>query len=246
MNKTPYPISHRPNLIRRWIKVGLVSLCLVGLLSCAVAPPRDKQVVIEKPPSKPNNLCSVFKEKPHWIASAQKSYAKWGIPVELMMAVMFYESSFRANARPLDKQGNRISSAYGYAQAIDGTWRQFQRENNLPRTRRDDFGDAIYFIGWYASKSIAKNKDLSPYDITSLYVFYHDGWGALPEDGSRDIKRHVLEVAGKVYKRTLIYHRQLKDCPAGRQIYEASEQGARLYNTNRVPGRKSSSGGQWF
>lgn len=229
----------------RWIKIGAVCILLGGLFACTLVPSRDQQIAVEKPPAQPTDLCAIFKEKPHWIPLAQKSYDRWGIPVELMMAIIFYESSFRANARPLDRRGNRLSSAYGYAQAIDGTWRQFQRENNLPRTRRDQFGDAIYFIGWYASKSMAKNEDLSPYDITSLYVFYHDGWSALPEDGSRDIKNHVLEVASKVYKRTLIYHRQLKNCPAGRRIYEASEQGARLYNTKK-PSRKSSGSSQWF
>ena len=201
----------------------------------------------EKQPTERNNVCKIFREKPHWVAPAQASYQKWGIPVELMMAIIYHESSFRANARPRDKNGKLLSSAYGYSQAIDATWRQFQSETNMQRARRDKFGDAIYFIGWYSAKSVAANEELSPYDVASLYVFYHDGWSALPEDGSRDIHSQVLDVASKVYKRTLIYHRQLKDCGiTTERLYTKDRNGGGFRSLKEEKNRRRNGNERWF
>ena len=191
----------------------LLLICAsMGLTSCATTSSPNQHSWVESKPKHIDNLCHIFNEKPHWVEPAQTSYDKWGIPVELMMAIVRYESSFRGDARPY-RNGKRISSAYGYSQAIDGTWNIYQRENNKARARRTNFADAIDFVGWYGSKSLKGDEEVSPYDVNALYVFYHDGWGALPEDGSRKLKSEVLDVAAKVYKKTLIYHRQLKSCP---------------------------------
>lgn len=193
-----------------WIPLLLLTSLLV---SCASSPSTTSSRGGESKPKEVDNLCSIFAEKTRWVPSAKASYDKWGIPVELMMAIIRHESSFRSQARPLDKSGKRISSAYGYAQAIDGTWKIYTKENNKPRADRTSFKDAIDFVGWYSSKSIAKGDKISPFDVNALYVFYHDGWGALPEDGSRQLKPEVLKVAAKIYQQTLTYHRQLKKCP---------------------------------
>ena len=192
----------------------LLLICAsMGLASCATTSYSNQSYRVESKPKHIDNLCHIFNEKPHWVEPAQTSYDKWGIPVELMMAIVRHESSFRGDARPLDRNGKRISSAYGYSQAIDGTWNIYQRENKKNLAKRTNFADAIDFVGWYGSKSLKGGEEVSPYDVNALYVFYHDGWGALPEDGSRELKSAVLDVAAKVYKKTLIYHRQLKTCP---------------------------------
>ena len=201
----------------------------------------------ESKPKNIDNICSIFSEKEHWINSAKESHEEWGIPIELMMAIIRYESSFRSTARPLDKDGKPVSSAYGYAQAIDGTWDLYKKDNNVPRARRTDFADAIDFVGWYSSKAISKGQDISPFDVNALYVFYHDGWNALPEDGSREIKQQVLQVAGKVYQRTLIYHRQLRECPRlANSLYEG---GVATWSSDKA-GRKrngsSTKKPKWF
>lgn len=198
-------------MTRLFVLLGLI----VFITSCATSgtSPSAPTGRGESKPKNVDNICAIFNEKNRWIEPAQQSYNKWGIPVELMMAIIRHESSFRSQARPLDKKGNRVSSAYGYSQAIDGTWDIYKKENDKPRADRTKFSDAIDFVGWYSSKSISKGENISPFDVNALYVFYHDGWGALPEDGSRKLKPEVLKVAAKIYQQTLTYHRQLKDCP---------------------------------
>ena len=189
-----------------WTLVLVLPFLLDG---CATSPLSAR---MEDQPEDIENVCAIFNEKREWIDAARASYNEWGLPIELMMAIMRYESSFIANARPLDATGRRLSSAYGYAQALDGTWRQYMKEVKRKDARRDDFATAIHFVGWYANGAMDIREDLSPYDAITLYVLYHDGWTSLGED--RDAPdSHVLEVATKVYKKTLIYHNQLRECP---------------------------------
>lgn len=225
-----------------------VAIATIYMISCATSRPSEDIGSVESKPKNIDNICSIFNEKSHWIGDASNSHEKWGIPVELMMAIIRHESSFRAAARPLDSRGRRISSALGYAQAIDGTWNIYRRENNKHRAKRTSFTNAIDFVGWYSSKSIKKGDDISPFDVNALYVFYHDGWEALPEDGSRELKSEVLKVAAKVYKRTLLYHRQLKDCPA---IADALySQGVATWNSDNKKNKKRNSSSNkktnWF
>uniref|UniRef100_UPI00248E3794 transglycosylase SLT domain-containing protein n=1 Tax=Parendozoicomonas sp. Alg238-R29 TaxID=2993446 RepID=UPI00248E3794 len=131
--------------------VVLVAVAL-GLVGCAST----------TPPRKPHNLCAVFKEKPSWHRAAKKASKRWGTPVQVMMAIMYQESSYRHDVRPprpwfLFIPLPRNSSAYGYAQAQDGTWDMYLREVAPWFADRDDFEDAIDFIGWYTYKSREKN-----------------------------------------------------------------------------------------
>ena len=166
----------------------------------------------EEQPRDIENICSIFNQKEDWIDAARSSYEEWNLPIELMMAIIRYESSFIANARPLDAAGKRISSAYGYAQSLDGTWDQYKKDTGFKDARRNNFADAIHFIGWYADGAMDVQKDLSPYDVIGLYVLYHNGWASLQADRKAPDSK-VLEIATKVYKKTLIYHSQLKECP---------------------------------
>ena len=61
------------------------------------------------------------------------------------MATIYTESSFRHNAKPPRKwylgfiPGKRASSAYGYSQALDGTWDRYQKETGRWGASRTDF-----------------------------------------------------------------------------------------------------------
>ena len=48
--------------------------------------------------------------------------AKAGVDPGLLAKITNYESGFNSNARPVRKDGTRISSAHGYGQFLDGTW----------------------------------------------------------------------------------------------------------------------------
>ena len=41
------------------------------------------------------------------------------------------------------------STAKGYAQALDSTWRSYLQHNNLKQANRSSFASATDFIGWY-------------------------------------------------------------------------------------------------
>ena len=82
------------------------------------------------------------------------------------LAFIQQESKFDPEAR------SKHSTARGYPQALDGTWRDYQKVGGDHR-RRDNLRDAIDFTFWYNDKSrrllgITGRKD--------LYLAYHEGW----------------------------------------------------------------------
>jgi hypothetical protein len=97
------------------------------------------------------------------------------------MATVRKESGFRSNARPPRKKmlgfipGARQSSAYGYSQALDGTWATYKAETGNFGARRSSFDDAVDFIGWYHARS-ATALGIAPNDTYRLYLAYYLGW----------------------------------------------------------------------
>ena len=167
------------------------------------------------PPSNPHNLCSVFKEKRSWYRQAKKANEKWGTPIQIMMAIMYQESSYRHDVRPprpwfLFIPLPRNSSAYGYAQAQDGTWDMYLKETGGWFKGRDDFEDAIDFIGWYTHRT-RKVNSVSLWRADLLYLNYHEGWGGYKR-GSHKKKPWLLSTAKKVHSRASNYGAQLRRC----------------------------------
>jgi hypothetical protein len=125
----------------------LVALVILG--GCATAP---RQV---------SNVCAVFDQRDGWINNWQKDATRasreFGVPVHVLMATIYTESGFRPYARPPRTKllgfipWKRASSAYGYSQALNGTWDRYKRETGRWTASRSNFGDAIHFIGWYQS-----------------------------------------------------------------------------------------------
>lgn len=151
-------------------KLLLVSLLLFA--GCASAP---KQV---------NNACAIFDEKDGWFNSwhkaAKDSSREFGVPIPVLLATINTESGFQPYARPPRKKflwifpGARASSAYGYSQALDGTWDQYRSATGRSGASRTDFADAIHFIGWYHATSNRKNG-ISLSDPYNLYMAYYSG-----------------------------------------------------------------------
>ena len=88
-------------------RIGVVAACLMALTACST-----------RPPAQPENLCQIFREKPEWHEAALKMNEKWGTPVQVVMAMMYQESSFVHDAQPpmqyfLFIPTGRASSAYG-------------------------------------------------------------------------------------------------------------------------------------
>ena len=170
-------------------------------------------------PSNPHNLCSIFAEKRSWLGSwyedAKKSERRWGSPIPVMMAIMFQESSYIDDARPRRARFLgiplwwRISSAYGYSQAKTDTWHWYERSVGR-NADRDDFDDAIDFIGWYNRQSYEQNG-IALNDSYALYLAYHEGHGGY-RAGSYNSKQWLLDVAASVRDRANTYSQQLSSC----------------------------------
>lgn len=170
----------------------------------------------EPPPRQPGDLCAIFAEKRHWYRSARRSFEAWGVPEAVQMAIIHRESGFRQRARPPRRKllwilpGPRPSSAYGYAQAIDSTWAQFQISTGRPRASRRDFGDVAFFVGWYGDQ-IHRQAGVAKDDAENLYLAYHEGPAGYRR-GTHQAKAWLLGVARKVESRAVRYQRQYDGC----------------------------------
>lgn len=95
-------------------------------------------------------------------------------------AIIRQESTFEFDARPpRDKllgfiPWKRPSNAYGYAQALESTWAWYEKDTGRHGADRDDFGDAIDFVGWYTHQSQAV-AGISKWDPYNQYLAYHEG-----------------------------------------------------------------------
>jgi len=168
------------------------------------------------PPRNPDNICEIFRENGEWYEDAADSYERWGIPIPVMMAILHQESKYIGDAKPPRTTclwifpGPRPSSAYGYAQVLDGTWEEYQESTDNSWADRDDFGDAIDFVGWYCALSV-KKCGISGNNARNLYLAYHEGRGGYNRKTYAK-KAWLLKVASKVQKRAVKYRSQLAAC----------------------------------
>ncbi len=184
---------------------------LLGVLLLASCGGGSKQ-----PPSRLNDACSIAREKPDYIKAFKKTERKWGVPVHVQMATIYQESRYRHDARtphryvlgviPMGRQ----SSAFGYSQALDGTWEEYQRETGRRRAKRDRIRDASDFIGWYMNKSHERNG-INLGDTRNQYLAYHEGHTGYAR-GSYNQKSWLLNVASDVDARANLYQAQLAGC----------------------------------
>ncbi len=168
------------------------------------------------PPSQINNACAIFNEKTDWYEAAYDSYKKWGVPVHVQLAIMHQESRFVSDARPPRQKlfwfipWTRPSSAYGYAQVKDSTWDWYKKKTGNYFADRDDFEDAVDFIGWYGNMS-HRMLGISKWDAYAQYLAYHEGHGGYKRKTYRK-KKWLLQVARKVKANASRYARQLRQC----------------------------------
>mgnify|MGYP000134853165 FL=1 len=167
-------------------------------------------------PKNTHNICNIFHEKDDWYNEVKASYKKWGLPIHINMAIMHQESRFVADAQPPRPKllgfipWFRSSSAYGYAQAQDGTWDDYLESAGDWGADRDDFADATDFIGWYCSIS-HQRLGISKWDTKNLYLAYHEGHGGYKRKTYLK-KRWLINTANKVTKKSQQYNSQLSTC----------------------------------
>jgi hypothetical protein len=160
------------------------------------------------PPSNAADACSILDEKRGWEDHVFDAARKWNVSPGTILAFMRQESGFRPDARPVDRNGNRLSSAYGYSQALDGTWAQYERDQG--GAKRKSFEDSADFIGWYLDL-VSKQASISKADARNLYLAYHEGPAGYRR-GSYSGKAWLMPVASRVASQASTYDDQLRGC----------------------------------
>ena len=163
-----------------------------------------------------DNACDIVDERPHYLAAMQTAERRWGVPVFVQMATIYQESKFVGNAKTPRKYAlgfipaGRRSSAYGYSQALDGTWDNYVADTRSFGARRNKIEDATDFIGWYMDRT-EKKLGISKWDAGRQYLAYHEGHGGYAR-GSHNQKAWLLRVASEVGQRSEKYQMQLAAC----------------------------------
>lgn len=193
--------------MRSLIQIPLVAASALVLFGCAATPPERQ-----------DNLCEIFEQEPGWYDDAYTSERRWGIPINIQMAIVQRESSFRARVRPARTKllgfipWRRPSSAAGYAQAQDPAWQDYLATTGRSRlfASRADMSDALDFIGWYNYTS-HQRLGIGRDDPYNLYLAYHEGHTGYRR-GSWRGKPKVQQTARQVSERAERYGRQLPAC----------------------------------
>ena len=169
--------------------------------------------------SAPRNLddaCSIARERPQYMRAMERTERRWGVPVHVQMATIYQESKFIGNARTPRRYAlgvipmGRQSSAYGYSQALDGTWGDYLSERGRFGKRRDDIDDATDFMGWYMRETY-ESLGIALDDARNQYLAYHEGRAGYRR-GSYRAKSWLMRVAGEVAARADNYQVQLAVC----------------------------------
>jgi len=168
------------------------------------------------PPSKSSNVCSIFKEKHSWHKAAKRASKRWNTSLPVAMAILYQESSFKHNARPPRRYllgfipWKRVSSAYGYAQVIDGTWEAYRKSTGNFGAKRNRFADSVDFVGWYNRVAMKKNG-VGVNDAYNLYLNYHEGTAGYAR-GTHKKKPTLQGIALRVQQRSERYAAQYAGC----------------------------------
>lgn len=102
-----------------------------------------------------------------------------------------------------------VSTAYGYSQALNGVWKQYEKSIG-GSADRTDFADALDFMNWYMTRT--KNINHIPVnDAMRQYLAYHEGWGGYSRR-SYARNRGLITIAKRVGKRASLYERQYAGC----------------------------------
>ena len=162
------------------------------------------------------DACSLIEAKRSWRTALIKSETKWKVSAGMQLSFILTESNFRPRAKTPRKYflgifpTGRLSSAFGYAQAIDGTWEEYQKKSGNRFSSRTDFSDSVDFIGWYANETRRK-LGISKLDVYNQYLAYHQGHRGY-QRGAFKSKPNLLKVAQRTEENARKFDGQLQNC----------------------------------
>lgn len=169
-------------------------------------------------PHNTDDCCALFQKNFSWYRATKHAEKKWGIPIAVQLAIIKQESDFQAKIKPKRQTllgfipWRRPSSAYGYGQVLDHTWRQYLKDNKRWSllTSRHDIADVTDFIGWYCYQ-VSKKTRIAKTDAANLYLAYHEGSSGYIKKSFRK-KPWLQTIAKKVAANAKRYHEQLQRC----------------------------------
>ena len=180
-------------------------LVVISISGCFSTPAREV-----------TNICNLLDEKVSWYRAAKLSEDKWKVPMHLQMAIIHQESRFASKAKPPRNKilgiipGARPTDSFGYTQAKKATWEWYQLKTGNKTAKRDNFADAVDFVGWYASQS-SLISNISKTDTYNQYLAYHEGHGGFNKK-SYESKAWLIDIAKKVESKSNTYKTQLSQC----------------------------------
>lgn len=163
-----------------------------------------------------DNACAIIDERPQYYRALRATEREWGVPVHVQMATIYQESRFIGDARTPHRYAlgvipmGRQSSAFGYSQALDGTWEEYQRATRSFGARRQNIRDATDFMGWYMNNTRERNG-IPLHDARNQYLAYHEGHTGYAR-GSYNSKPWLVRIADEVATRAQTYQLQLASC----------------------------------
>ena len=137
--------------MKKLIVLGLAILIILS--GCFSTPAREVA-----------NICDLLDEKVSWYKAVKESEEKWGAPMHLQLAIINQESHFASNAKPPRNKifgiipGARPTTSFGFTQAKKATWDWYQLKTGNKSAKRNDFADAVDFVGWYVNQSALRSK----------------------------------------------------------------------------------------
>ncbi len=186
---------------------AILTVCILG--SCGLVPSGTA-------PRNLDNACSIVEQRPRYLKAFIATERRWGVPINVQMAVIYQESRFKANAKTPMRYilgiipRGRQSSAYGYAQALNGTWDEYKKSTGRFAARRSNISDATDFMGWYMNNT-KRSNGVPLSDTKNQYLAYHEGQTGYAR-GSYRKKSWLIGVAEKVSRRASKYKTQLRRC----------------------------------
>jgi len=187
----------RPKPAIHFVLVALIALC--GTFTNPVKATAASDI---------ENACTIMQERASWHGAAKAAAQKWNVPMPAILAVIHQESRFKATAAA------RHSSAYGFAQVLDGTWNWYRKANKTKTADRTSFADSADFIGWYMAHA-EERIGLPTHDVASHYLVYHEGHVGY-RSGRWQAKPRLMNVAEKVARIASRYEEQLRGCDMNR------------------------------
>lgn len=191
------------------LKILNASLLVLVVASCGMMTPGTA-------PRNLDNACSIVQQRPQYLRAFEATQRKWGVPVNVQMAIIHQESKFKKAAKTPRRYflgvipRGRQSSAYGYAQALDGTWSEYKQSTGRFAARRSSIRDSADFMGWYMTET-KRRSGVALSDARNQYLAYHEGQSGFMR-GTHRKKQWLLDVADKVADRSATYRRQLQSC----------------------------------